>query len=266
MERMKENLEKVNKPMSAEKPEYVRIREMDVKEFIRWMYKNTDCHYHVIVPRWSADGLGKPRCYHRNTVMWNRRGRNLIIRKTEAIIALLAALAKHDHELSDSEEENAEILTPEELYVWHTFVRDFDMSAFDAERILELDERKEISDLCRDLLMKRDQFFEPLTEEEQKYLDEHQGDMLSADEEQFRKTYEDALQKQAAERVGDCPSAYPLIMHARLLYRMMALGAPDFVIRAEATYFAQMAVFHHFATDFRTMTIVGDQAVDRPGC
>ena len=140
------------------------------------------------------------------------------------------------------------------------YIRCFDMSDFDKydnERISDLELREETSDLCRDILMKRDRYKEPLTEEEQSFLDENQRDMFNADERKYYKAYLAEVQKQAAERVGDRPTAYPLVMQAWRLCRLMSLQAPDWFVRIEATYLAQAMVFHRFATTFHVLTALG---------
>lgn len=252
----------------AEKPEHVRIREMSIADFIRWMFEKTDENHHLIVPKQSRELNGMLRRYHINTIRWTRKDRDRVIAEAEHLYETLAGIAKRYNELSDDEAENAKLLTPEELGVWRTYIRCFDMSDFDKydnERISDLELREETSDLCRDILMKRDRYKEPLTEEEQSFLDENQRDMFNADERKYYKAYLAEVQKQAAERVGDRPTAYPLVMQAWRLCRLMSLQAPDWFVRIEATYLAQAMVFHRFATTFHVLTALGETGIERNG-
>lgn len=242
------------------------IREMSIGDFIRWMYDRTDRNHLLIVPAY-CDELGRvPRSFHRNTVFWTKSDRDHVIAETERLYDALAGIAKHYGELSDAEEENAKLLTPEELAVWRTYIRAFDTSAFDSERLVDLNERRDISEECNNILMKRDTFHEPLTEEEEQYLANFEDCVFSEEEEAYDAAYQDEMQHQAEQRVGNQPTALALVTHARRLCRLMSLRAPDFIVRSEATYLAQTMVFHRFGRTFRVYTVLGDYGVEKWIC
>lgn len=243
-----------------------QIREMSIGDFIRWMYDRTDRKHLLIVPAFNEAISSMPRSFHRNTVCWSESDRDHVIAETERLYDALAGIAKHYGELSDAEEENAKLLTPEELVVWRTYIRAFDTSAFDSERLVDLNERRGASRECKDILMKRDVFHETLTEEEQENLTIFQDAMLSEEEEAYDEAYQDEMQRQAEQRVGNQPTALALVMHARRLCRLMSLRAPDFIVRSEATYLAQTMVFHRFGRTFRVYTVLGDYGVEKWIC
>ena len=65
----------------------------------------------------------------------------------------------------------------------------------------------------------------------------------------------DAICAEAEERVGKGPAACDVIIRAKRLCRLMALHAPEIIIRGEANLFAQALVIHGYC---REMEIVED--------
>lgn len=63
----------------------------------------------------------------------------------------------------------------------------------------------------------------------------------------------DAICAEAEARLGKSPAAYDVILRARRLCRLMALEAPEIIIRGEANLFAQALVIHGYC---REMEIV----------
>ena len=59
----------------------------------------------------------------------------------------------------------------------------------------------------------------------------------------------DAICAEAEERVGQSPAAYDVIIRARRLCRLMALEAPEIIIRGEANLFAQALVVHGYCKE-----------------
>ena len=65
----------------------------------------------------------------------------------------------------------------------------------------------------------------------------------------------DAVCAESEARVGKSPAAYDVILRARRLCRLMALEAPEIIIRSEANLFAQALVIHRYCKE---MEIVGE--------
>ena len=59
----------------------------------------------------------------------------------------------------------------------------------------------------------------------------------------------DAICAEAEARVGKSPAAYDVILRARRLCRLMALHAPEIIIRGEANLFAQALVIHRYCKE-----------------
>ncbi len=65
----------------------------------------------------------------------------------------------------------------------------------------------------------------------------------------FESDDNDAVCAEADERVGQSPAAYDVIIRARRLCRLMALEAPEIIIRGEANLFAQALVIHRYCKE-----------------
>lgn len=59
----------------------------------------------------------------------------------------------------------------------------------------------------------------------------------------------DAICTEAEERVSQSPAACDVIIRARRLCRLMALDAPEIIIRGEANLFAQALVIHGYCEE-----------------
>ena len=83
------------------------------------------------------------------------------------------------------------------------------------------------------------------------------AEVLPEAEKQFWNTYLrdfasddiDAICAEAEERVGQSPAAYDVIIRAQRLCRLMALHAPEIIIRGEANLFAQALVIHGYCKE-----------------
>ena len=71
----------------------------------------------------------------------------------------------------------------------------------------------------------------------------------------FESDNPDAVCAESEARVGKSPAAYDVILRARRLCRLMALEAPEIIIRSEANLFAQALVIHRYCKE---MEIVGE--------
>ena len=65
----------------------------------------------------------------------------------------------------------------------------------------------------------------------------------------FESDDNDAVCAEAEERVGQSPAAYDMIIRAQRLCRLMALKAPEIIIRGEANLFAQALVIHTYCRE-----------------
>ena len=84
---------------------------------------------------------------------------------------------------------------------------------------------------------------EALPEEEKRFWNTYLRDFASDDI--------DAVCAEAEERVGQSPAAYDVIIRAKRLCRLMALDAPEIIIRGEANLFAQALVIHKYCKELK---------------
>lgn len=67
--------------------------------------------------------------------------------------------------------------------------------------------------------------------------------------------YREAIHADAERRVGENVAAYDVVIRAKRLCRLLALGAPKIIVDSEANLFAQAMVIHTYCKE---MTIVDD--------
>lgn len=96
-----------------------------------------------------------------------------------------------------------------------------------------------------------------IAEKYDSFRSEADAEILPEAEKQFWNTYLrdfasddiDAICAEAEERVGKGPAACDVIIRARRLCRLMALHAPEIILRGEANLFAQALVIHGYCKE-----------------
>ena len=219
--------------------------EMTPTEFVNWLYDKTDENGQLVVPLWN-DGstIVTPHTVFQIADMeWNESDRDRLAEEAETLVRALSGIAEVYERLTDSEEENAKILSSEQMQIWRTYVRAFDTSAFDSDRIFEIGEEMET---VRELeyIELREQLGRPLSEYEKVFAAEYSGAEVDEVDEAYYEAYQHAREEQAKQRVGDKRTAFPLVIRAMRVCRLMSLKAPAVILAAEKKCLVQALVFH----------------------
>ena len=220
------------------------IYTMTPSEYVAWLYGQTDVDGMLAVPAWNDDG-SVAECFEKKNVQWNETDRDRIAAEAETVINGIHAIAKLHGRLSDSEEENGKVLSPELMQIRRMYLCASDETGFDRERIRDIIRRK---DILREIEYIRDKqlmgrYCAPF---EYDFLEENGDVTVDADDESDFHAYEVALKAQARQRVGDGPDALGLVRHAQRLYTLIVHALSDVMIRTEEKCLIQSMVFHAF--------------------
>lgn len=216
---------------------------MSIAEYIDYLADNTDEDGFVTIPTWNTE-YRYPRYFFVNCMQWTEEDRAELVGVSQGLYDALSEIAKQHSRLSDSEEENEAILSPELMYVWRTFVRPYDTSAFDPERIREIALRKETLEEAQEMIKKSEFDF---------YLGLVHHTERAREEDRY---YDDclfALREQVRTRLGRKPTSYPLALRAWQLYRLMVVKAPQHCLDHAAQELVQMLAFHRYAETFSVL-------------
>ena len=140
------------------------------------------------------------------------------IAKFERLTAILEATAAVKDKIEAGEAPEA-LLTPEQLYVWNTFIRELE-DTFDA-RGYDIDELED---------------------------KEFEGKMLTAEESEILDDHLDWLNEQYCARMGivadRAHSVYALVMRIRRYEQLIYLKAPKIVLEMEGCCLAEEIILH----------------------
>ena len=223
------------------------LGEMTPSEYVARLYAHTDENRRLIVPAWNDDG--SVRCCHCCEVVWTEADRDRTMEEADTLVHALREIAVQNPALSDSEEENEALLSPAALQVWHTYIRSFDTSAFDRDRIQTIAQMTETVEEI-EALREKEELGRPLEAHEITFLNQNSDVTIDPADAQYYEAYRHALEEQSRQRVGDSPVAYRLVMHAKRLCRLMALDKHGTAVRSEQMQLLQTFVFHYYAKSF----------------
>ncbi len=230
---------------------YAKTDKMTSSEYFAWLHEQTDADGVLIVPVWNDGNVIRSAhpSYYRCDMDWSKTDLDRLSAETETLLSALSGIAKVYRQLSDSEEENAKILSPELLKVWSVYIRPFDVASFDLDLIHDIEMRMEIMDEVGAIELKRNSG-KTLDAYEQNFLKENRSITIDADETQLYDAYRQTLYKQSEQRIGISHAAYQLVIHARRVCRLMSLLAPDVIVNAEKKCLMQAVAFHACAESF----------------
>ena len=185
---------------------------------------------------------------------WNRTDAEKTVADFEAFYEALEVIAK----TPDYHEPDFDVRDlPSELQpVWNTYLRDFDAyDSFDMDLIADISDRLEQVAFAESLARKIEMSSE-VSEEEYSLYNENKDTYVSESERALYNEYRNALHKEAEQRVGESAVAYDVVNRSRRLCRLFSLGAPDFILKIEASYLAQAMVIHSYCKEMEVVTTV----------
>lgn len=215
------------------------------------MFDHTDDNGILYIPEWPYDNNrdDKERFY-RCLMNWNDVDLDDALYHYESLYNELKEIAEKWDVISSGSAE--EILPENLLKVWNKYIRDFETGNINMEQVSDISDRYETISLIESIKNKVSANAE-LLKDELSFYSEYKDTSVSEEENTLYAEYKDAIYADAKNRVGDNLAAYDVVIRARRLCRLMALGAPTIIIDNEARLLAQAMVIHIYCKDMETV-------------
>ncbi len=219
------------------------------------MFDHTDEDGILFIPKWPYDNnYDEEEPFYKCKMNWNRTDAEKAVADFEALYEALEAIAKiPDHREPDFDVKSL----PSDLQtIWNTYLRDFDAyDSFDMDLIADISDRLETIAEINAIAQKLEESKDVFTEDYY-YYNEYKKTSVSESERTLYDEYRDALYEEAAQRVGDNVAAYDVVIRAKRLCRLFSLGAPEIIIKNEASLLAQAMIMHNYCNESETVNTV----------
>ena len=133
---------------------------------------------------------------------------------------------------------------------WLTYVKPSEVDGFDDEEIEQIELRMELRDTCVQLAREHEHG-EEWSAKDREFYELYRNIIITSEEEALIDAFYAALEKNAAERIGEGVSALNVLIHARRLCRLFAQKTPKLVVSHETKMLCQAMAIHHFAKSFK---------------
>ena len=216
------------------------------EEYIELMFEKTDEDGILYIPGWQYGNLYEPNCSYRCRLNWNLYDFEKVTNEFNALYSDLSVIAEKYDKLGENAEENKEILGSERLFnVWNTFIRRFETSDFDREKIFEIEDKIDTVNYVK-IISQKVADGEEVSDNEKYFLKEYIDLTVSSSEKTVYNKYCNELGKEAEERVGSNICAHSFVVGAARTCRLMSLGAPEAIIKNEARILSAAMVIHKY--------------------
>ena len=219
------------------------------------MFDHTDEDGILFIPKWPYDNnYDEEESFYKCRMSWNRTDAEKAVADFEALYEALKVIAK----IPDYHEPDFDVSDlPSELQpVWNTYLRDFETKdCFDMDLIADISDRLETIAEINAIAQKLEESKDVFTEDYY-YYNEYKNTSVSESERALYDEYRDALQREAEQRVGDNLASYDVVIRAMRLCRLISLGAPEFILKNEASFLAQAMVIHKYCKEMEVVTTV----------
>lgn len=185
----------------------------------------------LILPDWTYDGDLENGKYVLSCEMAMPCDNDAILKEYHDLYDSLAAIAKKYDELMDNTEDVSSLLNDELMKVWNVYISPFDKADFDGDRISEISEKLD--------------YIAMVIDEDGKEIDSEYE--VSDDDIEYYNEYMDHLEADSERRLGSDIVAYPLVITAKRLCRLMSLKAPQIILNGEAKTLITALLLHRCA-------------------
>ena len=206
--------------------------ELTPSDCIRAMQADT-CDGILNFPKWDAD----EDCtdYYVCKVNWNADDAEKVVAEYEQLRASLAEIAGCYSIEDNWQEKNAAVQADPWLSaLWDVYIRPFETEAFDDDRILEIEEKMEDSDM---------------SEDERREIGLTDFEAPTAEELEYYDRYCAAIFADCAKRLSGSVCTYETVIRAKRLTRLMILSAPQFILDHEASMLAAAMALRAYCTE-----------------
>lgn len=222
-------------------------------ESIISMFEHTDKDGTLYIPEWPYDNSSDEKTrFYKCTMSWNKGDLDEALWHYECDFNALKSIAEKWESISSNA--TVEALPANLQKVWHIYIRDFEIGDIDMDLIMDISNRLETISMIDSTAEKISSGIE-VSKEEMSFYNAYKGTAVSEKEEALYSSYRDAVCADAEHRVGENVAAYDVVIRAKRLCKLLALGAPKIIVDNEANLFAQAMVIHAYCKE---RTIVDD--------
>ena len=170
-----------------------------------------------------------------------------LLKQFDKLYNALEKIAPYLEDLDDDSLETAKtVLRDAELVeVWQKYVRRFHVCDLEPERLLDIEERRQIEEsvkgVARNIIGGKE-----LEEYEKSILLEAVDIKVTEQEKKYYNKCVEKLRKAAEERFGKGICAYDLAFRGRRVCRLLNLGAPEIIINHEAQTLAAAMLLYQY--------------------
>lgn len=200
--------------MNVKRINYPDTYQLSVNEWLKLLFEETSNSTMVDIPVfYGVDSNDFYRCQ----IDWDMQKYEALLKKYSMHYANIEKIAPFLNELQNTNNSPKQILNNDELVeFWDTYIRPFDSSGFDMERISHINEHIEA------------------------------GENISEEDNNYHKLYVESIYSEVEKRIGKRYCTYELIMRSVRLCQLMSVGAPEIIILNEARELATAMLIYEY--------------------
>lgn len=200
--------------MNVKRINYPDTHQISVDEWLKLLFEETSNSAMVDIPVfYGVDSNDFYRCQ----IDWDIKKYETILEKYRMHYANIKKIALFLDGLQNMDKSSKQILDNEDLAkFWDTYIRPFDSSGFDMERISHINEHIEA------------------------------GENISEEDNNYHKLYVESIYSEVEKRIGKRYCTYELIMRSVRLCQLMSVGAPEIIILNEARELATAMLIYEY--------------------
>ena len=200
--------------MNVKRINYPDTHQISVDEWLKLLFEETSNSAMVDIPVfYGVDSNDFYRCQ----IDWDIKKYETILEKYRMHYANIKKIALFSDGLQNMDKSSKQILDNEDLArFWDTYIRPFDSSGFDMERISHINEHIEA------------------------------GENISEEDNNYHKLYVESIYSEVEKRIGKRYCTYELIMRSVRLCQLMSVGAPEIIILNEARELATAMLIYEY--------------------
>lgn len=200
--------------MNVKRINYPDTHQISVDEWLKLLFEETSNSAMVDIPVfYGVDSNDFYRCQ----IDWDIKKYETILEKYRMHYANIKKIALFLDGLQNMDKSSKQILDNEDLAkFWDTYIRPFDSSGFDMERISHINEHIEA------------------------------GENISEEDNNYHKLYVESIYSDVEKRIGKRYCSYELIMRSVRLCQLMSVGAPEVFVLNEARELATVLLIYEY--------------------
>ena len=200
--------------MNVKRINYPDTHQISVDEWLKLLFEETSNSAMVDIPVfYGVDSNDFYRCQ----IDWDIKKYETILEKYRMHYANIKKIALFLDGLQNMDKSSKQILDNEDLArFWDTYIRPFDSSGFDMERISHINEHIEA------------------------------GENISEEDNNYHKLYVESVYSDVEKRIGKRYCSYELIMRSVRLCQLMSVGAPEIIILNETRELATAMLIYEY--------------------